>query len=373
MRSRVDRDLTMRADLIAVPDLRSSDVAAWRELGHKSVFPNPFKEPDFVLPAIRAWAADSVAILAVRDGSEWLAAMPVELVKTWYHARGRCLTAWRHEYCYLTDPLVAGADLEAPLALLIRRGLQETGSLGIEWIDADWPFITTLAAEARVVVLDSFERAVLRRPEAGDPGQNLSSRSRRSYRKRFRDLELAVGELHLRDVHLDRAAYTRFLDLEASGWKGASGTATAMACRPRHGAFFIELCERFEALGRLRLLSLESDTRSVAMISNLYAGEGEYGFKLAMDDEFASFSPGTHAMMAFMREFNAGDGVWSDSCASRDNATLNKLWSNRRRLQTVIATRRDLIGSVIHAKWRTAVAAKPIWRKLQEVRSGRKS
>jgi hypothetical protein len=40
----------MNSFLLPLADLTARDVAAWRDLAARAVEPNPFFEPDFVLP-----------------------------------------------------------------------------------------------------------------------------------------------------------------------------------------------------------------------------------------------------------------------------------------------------------------------------------
>jgi hypothetical protein len=44
----------MRHDVLPISELTARDLSAWRELGADALSPNPFAEPEFVLPATRA-------------------------------------------------------------------------------------------------------------------------------------------------------------------------------------------------------------------------------------------------------------------------------------------------------------------------------
>src|SRR6202000_271094 len=60
----------MHHDVLPISELTPRDLSAWRELAGDALSPNPFAEPDLVLPATQAWGADGVQLLVVRDGSE---------------------------------------------------------------------------------------------------------------------------------------------------------------------------------------------------------------------------------------------------------------------------------------------------------------
>jgi CelD/BcsL family acetyltransferase involved in cellulose biosynthesis len=363
----------MRSDVLPLSALTPRDFESWRELAAAAISPNPFAEQDYVLPATRAWQLDDIGLLVVHDGDDWLAALPVRSVRRWRSVPGRCLAGWRHDYCYLGTPLVTGDDPEGVLATLITGGLRVGGCLALDWIDADGPvgeaLSSALRATSRVVVVDTFERAALNRREADDYIEhNLSSRHRREYRRKRKQLESEVGELTLREDRDDPTAYTRFLEMERSGWKGETGTA--MACRPGHGEFFIEVCERFARSGRLMLQSLTNEQLTVAMRSELIGGDIGFTFKIAFDEQFARFSPGVQLELANMAQFHASGLAQTDSCTAPENATLNRLWSDRRRLRSVVATGRGASGASAYARWRAAAALLPLRRKLRKPETG---
>jgi CelD/BcsL family acetyltransferase involved in cellulose biosynthesis len=356
----------MRPEVIPISELEQRDLVAWRRLGATAVTPNPFAEPEFVFPAARAWQVNDLALLVVRDGPDWLAALPVRSRRSWRGVPGTCLANWRHDYCYLGAPLVAERDTEAILATLIRGGLQVSGCLALDWLDVDGPLSEALdsvfAAETRVVVVDECERPALHRRDSPDYlQQTLSPRRLEDYQRKLRRLEQEVGELTLRDDSNDPAADQRFIQLERSGWRGEVGSA--MACRPGHAVFFTQMCRGFAQSGRLLMLSLASEQRTVAMSCALLAGDMSVNFQLVFDERLARFSPGVQLHIANIDRFHTSGLAWSDS-ADSDNATLNRLWSGRRRLRSVVATRREPSGALPYAKWRAASAALPIRRKL---------
>ena len=356
----------MQSDIVKVSDLTDSDLDAWRELAGASVEPNPFVEPDFVLPAMRAWDVNDVAVLRVRNGATWLAAIPVQSVASWRSVPGRCLVAWRHPYCYLSNPLVARGDVEGIVSALLARGHRDASGFGLEWIASDGPFAEVLGLQCRVAKISEFERAALYRGHAHVGDNPPTGHTARNLRRQRRLLERDSGELAIRDRSGDRTAHERFLDIESVGWKG-SETHTAMACRPGHGEFFLDMCARFASLGRLRLLALESDGQIIAVKSDLVAGSTLYGFKSAFDERYARYSPGAQLEMASMEAFWSEGWEMFDACTAPDNTFYNKLWPTRRTLHTVIVTPRDTAGTLGYAKWRAASAMRPVGRRLREL------
>jgi CelD/BcsL family acetyltransferase involved in cellulose biosynthesis len=355
----------MHSDIVPISDLTENDIEGWRELASASVEHNPYVEPDFVLPAMRAWGGADVGVLRVMNGTAWLAAVPVVSEPSWRGVPGRCLVVWRHPYCYLSNPLLAGGDVERVVAALIERGHRHAGGFGLEWIATDGPFGAAMRLQPRLVVISEFDRAALH-GEDGDGAVN--ARTARNLRRKRRLLEREHSEPTIRDRSGDRAVYARFLEIEAAGWKGWSGTNTAMACIPGHADFFTDMCEGFASLGRLRLPALDSDGSILAVTCDLVAGDMLYSFKGAFDERYARFSPGSQLLMATMEAFRSEGWKMFDSCAGADNETYNGLWRGRRTVRTVIATGADRTGTLVYAKWRAAVAMRSIERRLRERR-----
>jgi hypothetical protein len=160
-----------------------------------------------------------------------------------------------------------------------------------------------------------------------------------------------------------------FLDLEASGWKGKEGTA--MKNLPADAAFFREATRGAFERGQLLMLGLFLDGRPIALKCNFLAPPGSFAFKIAFDESFAQHSPGVLLEMANVEHLHGARPVaWMDSCAVAEHFMINRLWRERRAVQTLlVATGRapgDLIASLmplgrwLKRKFKGAGKAKPL-------------
>src|SRR6201995_1340935 len=363
----------MQHDVLPISELTAHDLSAWRDLAGDAVSPNPFAEPELVVPTARMWPADDGQVLVVRDGSDWLAALPVTRARSWRGVPGAVLAGWRHRYSFLGTPLVRAAGHEEALTTLVQGALRTSPAFSLEWIDADGPLAAPLMAalttEARVVVLERFERAALDRAESDDYLQRaLSGRHRSGYRRRLKSLAREPGPVTIRDDSDDPEALRQFMDLERSGWKGQAGTA--MGCDPDHAAFFIEMARGFARTGRFRMLTLMCGGRPFAMSKEIVAGDTTFGFKMAFAEALARYSPGIQLHIAVTQSFHARELARADSCTASDNATMNRLWPDRRALVSVVATRRGAAGTAAHARWSAAARLLPLRRRLRNSEAG---
>lgn len=262
--------------------------------------------------------------------------MPVRRAARWRRApTGPCLTVWRHLYCFLGTPLVPPAGAAETLAAVVdavREG-RAGGLLGFDLVGSDGPVAAALNEAAAgggraLIPYERFERAAAGR-EAGT-GLAVNRKHEREISRMGRRLGEHLGDaVEMRDRSGDDDSVERFLELEASGWKGNG--RTALASSPEHRELFREVCRGFSEAGRLQLLSLEASGRPVAMLCSLRAGDTLFLFKTSYDETLARFSPGVQLLTASLQNLEQNDDGLRlmDSCAEPNNAMINRLWGGR--------------------------------------------
>jgi CelD/BcsL family acetyltransferase involved in cellulose biosynthesis len=344
------------ATLLPLKELASRDIAAWRELATQAAEPNPFFEPECVLPAARHLGEPDVGLLVVTGGGEWLACMPVIAHLRRWHTRLPVFAAWRNLYGCLGTPLVAGSAVEIATERLLEQAFRASsfGVVGFPWLGEDGPVArglrATLAASGREPTLHrSFERAVVRRATLADGFDAvISARHQRNLGRLSRRLaEVLEAPLMVSDQSESAGAAEDFMALEGSGWKGEAGTA--LRSNPAHAAYFNELCAGFRAAGRLQLLALGTADRSVSYKCNLLAGDAVFCFKIAHDESFARYRPGVQLELEMLERFrDEMSEMWMDSCAAPDSKLFEDFWPERRPIGTYVLTANDTIGRTIN-------------------------
>jgi len=332
-----------------------ADAQAWRELAARAAVPNPFYEPELLLPAVRHLSGgDGVRLLIATDArGAWIGLLPVVRLRRWHGMPTVAHATWVHPYCFLGAPLLAvGHEDEAARALLatLRR---RAVLVAMEYLPADGAMV---AACRRPVVWNAWERAALhRRPQDDYVETTLASKRRRELRRLRTRFEAEQGApLRCEEATVGDGAVETFLALEASGWKGRAGTAMQSAA---HADFFRETCAAFAACERLQLVALRAAGRTIAMQCNLLAGDGVFCFKLAVDEDYARYSPGVQLQVDNVHLFHDRPGLqWEDSCADPENQMINRLWPDRRHLTSVIAPGAGAVGRLGRAQAGAAVA-----------------
>ena len=355
--------------LLDNPDDLIPYTTAWEELADEALEPNVFYEPWMLLPALESYGAGEKLLFAlVFDGDSLVrpeqrrlcGLFPLQRRRLHRHLPLNILGLWQHVHCYLCTPLVradcAGAVLSA---LFDQLSADPRGASLVEFnhILGCGPFSSSLQAcclgrDNPAMALDSHERALFRPRRDGEHylRSALSGRRRRALERRARRLaeKGAIDYVTLeRGGEVERWA-EEFLQLEAAGWKGESGTA--LACDPADRHYFRTILRAAFARDRLFLCSMCHAGAPIAFRCSFLAGDGAFAFKTTYDERYRVYSPGVLLEMEYVRRLHALPGVrWMDSCTAADNGMMNQLWPCRRSIQTILAATgpglgRSLVG-----------------------------
>jgi CelD/BcsL family acetyltransferase involved in cellulose biosynthesis len=319
----------MQAGLTELRQAGDRLVGRWRDLAGTAVEPNPFCHPDFALPA--AWGLDdgaAASLLHVSDGDDLVFALPVARRRRHRRLPVRTLTTWAHPYCFLGSPLVGAGDPTDIWDVVLTHLRRETtvDLLALELLPVESPGLESLqlaAAEQRLSVSTHgrHQRPIIsRRPEADYFTASMSSKRRKNLRRQRRHLdELLEGRLQrfnwAREERALSMSVELFLALEKEGWKGRAGTA--IACRKGDVEFFRVMIERFAQAGLLQMWFLEASGTPVAAQCNLIGGDTVFHFKIAYDEDYATYSPGVLLELEMVEEFHLDPELDRiDSCAA---------------------------------------------------------
>ena len=256
-----------------------------------------------------------------------------------------------------------GSEDETFAALLDWLATDPRGSALVEFplVTADAPVFQSLSAvlgkRKRPFFLSKCEpRALLRSRVDAEAyiAEALPGKSRKEYRRLERRLS-ELGRLeYLEPEPAEIDAWSdAFLALEARGWKGRRGTAMGSTEAGRQ--FFTAVARA--GPDRLMLLGLYVDGRPVALKCNLLAGAGAFSFKIAFDESHGRFSPGVLLELENIRRFHArSTSAWMDSCATSEHFMANRLWMERRTVNTLLVSTEGVAGDLL-------VASLPLMRR----------
>ena len=344
-------------------------VPDWEALAADAVEPNPFYEHWMLLPALEAYGARDFRALVVWDSGVLLGLFPLQARRRFHGLPLRALGCWRHRNMLLWGmPLVRAKGVSKCLTALLESG--HAPLIEFDWVSAGGAFYGALAEAANAcgatwAITDVYTRAVLLRER--DPRARFNSNMKNNLR-RWQSRLAAQGEVT--PVRLapgdDVGAWTEeFMRLEASGWKGARGSA--IACREEDRRFTVEVFAEAHRRGRLAITGLNLDGRPLARHCMLIGGEGAFTYKIAYDETYEKSSPGILGEVDNVRQFmEAPAPRWIDSNTSRDNTSYGRVWKDRITVQRVAVGTSVLARFVVAAlpllrlaaRWRRAVASR---------------
>jgi CelD/BcsL family acetyltransferase involved in cellulose biosynthesis len=341
--------------VIPLGEVDDSALVPWRALAERAVEPNPFFEPEFLLPQARAMGqVEAIELLAlVNPSGAWRACVPLYHPSRWHRIPIRGVAPWRgHEhYGLLGTPLV---DRDQPTATVdellvaIEAVTPRMGCSVLDWLSD--PDAGGVAAAIRddsphPLEFERFERALVRRRAEGNYEElTLNSKKRRELRRQRRKLGEELGaEPETVDRGDDPTAAADFVALEQRS--GGADRKRLIGEDPDHQRFFEEVCTGFAAVGRLQLLELRCGGETVAAKCNLRAGDTVFMLKIAYDARFSSLSPGILLELDALKFFHERtDAQVMDSCASPNNRMINTLLPDRRTVVSYAFSRPGLGG-----------------------------
>jgi CelD/BcsL family acetyltransferase involved in cellulose biosynthesis len=345
----------MRITVLDHPATLAGHMAAWNDLAAAALEPNVFYEPWMMLPAIDAFGRGEKLryVLVYADQAEGppllCGLFPLERVASYKGMPFRHVRLWHHKHCYLGTPLVRSTHARACLiAFLDWLEADAQGGPAIEWglIGADGPFwraLTEALAETgrRSFVPYRHDRALMRPLAEGDAfiREAVSPKDVREFRRRERRLA-EIGPLEyaqLEDAGETDKWIADFIELEARGWKGRQ--ASALACTEAGRLFFTRAIRAAARRRQLMMLGLRLAGRWIALKCNFVSGEGCFAFKIAYDEDYARFAPGTLLELENIRRVHARPELrWMDSCAQPHLLMYNRLWPDRRAIVDLVTT-----------------------------------
>jgi hypothetical protein len=350
-------------------------VPQWQALASAAADANAFYEHWMLLPALRSYHSEGDFRFVLIFGPDpespsgpavLYGLFPFERLPKYRGIPCPVLKLIKHKYMELCTPLV-------------RRDLvTECVALLLDWLetrDCDAPLVEFrfLAGEDRATQeihsqvyqrrTHSYQsecsaRALFRPAADAETFLNFALTGKR--RKEFRRLEKRLsesGRLEYRALgpSEDPTPWIEgFLGLEAKGWKGEEGSA--MALHDDRRRYFQEISTGAHQCGKLMMLGLFLDDRPVALKCNFLTGRGSFAFKIAFDEEFARSSPGVLLEIENVRRLHEIRGVsWMDSCAIPKHFMINRLWPDRRTIDTFVVSNGKAPGGL-------AIAALPLVR-----------
>ncbi|HZD91500.1 MAG TPA: GNAT family N-acetyltransferase, partial [Pseudolabrys sp.] len=357
----------------------------WQALIARAAEPNAFYEPAFALAGAPVFGPGAHALLvwSRQPDKRLVGLFPVRVARR-YGVGPRLLAGWIHPFAMLGTPLVDRDHAEAVIAAWLDRVAAEPALPNLALLPTlslEGPFSTALdrvlASRGLAPADFGLHRRALLAPgndRAGYLKDSMGGKHRKELprrRRRLAELGPVAHDIVTAEPDVE-AAFERFLELEARGWKGGRGTA-AMNCKQRL-RFFRQAVADLARDGKARVDLLRVGDRVIATTVALRSGDSLFGWKMAYDEGYAKYSPGAQLMLGLTEDVLAdGSLARVDSCAAANHPMIDHLWRDRHaiadRLLPVDGHRRAVFGAACileDAHRRALRSAKGMRDKLRE-------
>lgn len=337
----------IRVEVATAPRFRSL-AADWRRLVRNGAEPNVFMEPSVAGAMYTSTEAPLHVLLAWAECGGGAA----ELIGVWLLVTARpssrlpipVLEAPCNGLTFLGSPVLdRDRAVEALAAMLeaVARNPVLPKLICANQIATDGAVFPALLGAARrqgcrITEIEHRQRAKLSAPAAGQVSINpTQSSKRRAELRRHRRRLAECGDLRhvsYRKPEDVSAAFQDFLDLEAAGWKGRKvRRGRAIRNVPALCAFAQTMIAGLARDGCAGIEALRLDGRAIALNVWLRSGRTAFGWKMAYDERYARYRPGSLLMEATTETvFSEGTIDVIDSCNRDEAAALAQIWPERR-------------------------------------------
>lgn len=326
---------------------------AWSRLMETAIHPNPFFDPDFLIPAFKHLQEKPTQVLAIHapnrlnpDAEMVLCGLFPVVRKRFYGLPLSCLEVWKHDQCFDSTPLIRKDCAKEVFSFVLDYLARETRTqlFSLDTVVGEGEFQTLLTEVLHQRSQNYFHRDAFNRAcfiSSPDPETFLRSKVSTKTRKNTKRLERKLakqGKVHFETLPsgsgTDLEHWTKeFLDLEASGWKGKN--RSALGSDSQSHLFFHELVRRNVDNGKLAISKLTFDGKPICMFCDLHQRFGGAHFKTSFDEAFSSYSPGLIAELHNIERLHLNGVQSMDSCAAPNHSMINRVWPDRTRLQSI--------------------------------------
>ncbi len=162
---------------------------------------------------------------------------------------------------------------------------------------------------------------------AGSEGiKTLSKKMLKSICSNLKKAEIKLGALTFDSVYDEeelKEAYAQFLELEASGWKGAKGSKTSINQNSNHQRFYQSLMVREANGGRIVINRLMLGEKLIASQFCVLEDNKWNLLKIAYDESYREFTPGNILLYKLLQE------VDNQPEASEVSLVTGPTWADR--------------------------------------------
>jgi CelD/BcsL family acetyltransferase involved in cellulose biosynthesis len=274
----------------------------WERIARSMPRPRFMHHPDWYASCLDTlWDPSCVHFVRIRSSSRSAGILP--LISTTRRVAGlplRSLELPNHPHMLLADVLLSREEPQPTMTQILRQ--LRRGS-PVRWDVLYLPNLLEDACAWQLARDDPHALAVRLNVARCDylpcvPFEELSAGFSKNFRGNLRKARNKLVRLEgltyvtARQPAELNAALLRFLDVEASGWKGTGGTGSAIKLDPAATRFYEALVRLLGAHGACEITLLLAENKCIAGQFCLVVGDTCYVLKIGYDEAYAHAAPG---------------------------------------------------------------------------------
>ncbi len=338
-------------------------VAEWSQLCRRATEDNVYMSPEFLLSVLRHFAPDGgFYVVFVLDTScearRLIGCAAFSLVPPAVKIPFWTLSTISSPYSYVNNPLLDRdqptesirvlwdwvEDESHPWRMVLLRKIREDLP--------SWQYMEReLGKRGRDFVVKERERRALlfRFPSFEAYLASLPSSRRKQYRRCWRRL-CRTGAVQIK-LHHNLQQTTdlseRFMALEASGWKGTSGSA--MLASERSRTFLREVVNALGRQDQLFAVELMVDGAPIAICLNFVQGRTLFAFKIGHSTLHAQYSPGILAEVTGVRLFLEQPTLLTGDGGNVGESYIDSFWRGRTFVSEIMVSTPSMLSRMFAA------------------------
>lgn len=206
-----------------------------------------------------------------------------------------------HNHILLCDLVCRSEALPLPLFQLLGQHLRNQGK---SWDMIQLPHLLEDACAIQVMNNHPPPRFLLRREgrcdfmDTTETYESFLSGLSKNFRRSLKRARQYLDELRrvqftfTQDGPDLEERFDAFMDVEASGWKGALGIGTAIKLHPGLRCFYQTLTRTLSASGKVSINTLTADGKCIAAQFCILLDDTAYILKIGYDEDYKRYAPG---------------------------------------------------------------------------------
>lgn len=349
----------MHGRVVRILDLTESEIAAWEELSHDAVEPNPLMSPTCLVTAAQVYPdGDSKYLVIAEEDAVFFGCVslqvatkrsdrrPLSYLERIFPTATTQVRRTRHNLTPLLREERGGEAMAAMLDAVRRTKVPCSLSLfRFETMNGEGPVATAVKEAAEqlslsLYVLESWQRAVTTVQQEDDPAER--ERSAKSQRRRIKELQNPLqrhlgAAVQFNDRSDDPSAIEELFRLERTGYKFKQGVAVESF--PGEPEWLRRYCSALCQRRELKLFTLEADGQVLALELYFASGTQLFFIHRTYDESESDYSPGGLLNLLFFDYFRQqSDYDFLDSCTKPTNAFTYRQYSGSQLTITPLVT-----------------------------------